>query len=307
MAGVADSAASTGLTVTCSRSRSKNHRLRAVAHHELARAAGAGGTAGCRTARGSRLRMDVPAELARPRHDQRAGGAVDLAAVRVGEGLQEAGAQRLEVVQVGIERRRRTRRARRQAQQCRQQRECRPAYRALRLSACQSSGARAPALRARRWPAADRRGRPLHRLEQPRGAVVADLQPALHVGDGRLALGGDDLAPPRRRARSCFGIPPAPPALALLARQGPGSASSVPTAPPRCSSAASDVLSASPRDALPGPRRRRRARASAARCPAAGTACRRGRAASRRPSGRGWCASRPSPRPGRRCGRECWP
>ena len=33
----------------------------------------------------------------------------------------------------------------------------------------------------------------LHALEQARRAVVADLEPALHVGDRRLALGGDDL------------------------------------------------------------------------------------------------------------------
>src|SRR5690606_22824233 len=35
--------------------------------------------------------------------------------------------------------------------------------------------------------------RRLHRLDQPRGAVVADLEPALHAGDRRAAGLGDDL------------------------------------------------------------------------------------------------------------------
>ena len=62
-------------------------------------------------------------------------------------------------------------------------------------------------------------------LEQPRRAVVADLEPALHVGNRRLALGGHDLhglvvqRDPARR-------PSSPPARAAARPRCPASACS---------------------------------------------------------------------------------
>src|SRR5438105_15897694 len=55
--------------------------VRAVADHELPRTAAAG------------ARVDLPAELAGTRDDQRAGGAVDLVAVRIADRLLERGAE----------------------------------------------------------------------------------------------------------------------------------------------------------------------------------------------------------------------
>src|SRR5262249_31624590 len=68
----------------------------AAAYQELPRPA--------RTARLA-LRVDLPAETPGPRDDQRAGGAIDLAPVCIRERLQKARAQRLEIIEVAIERR----------------------------------------------------------------------------------------------------------------------------------------------------------------------------------------------------------
>src|SRR5207253_11334950 len=72
-----------------------------VANHELTGAAAAAGV----IAGGRVLRMDLPAELPRARHDERAGGAVDFAAVRINERLQEARPQRPETIEIPVERR----------------------------------------------------------------------------------------------------------------------------------------------------------------------------------------------------------
>src|SRR5438874_7160564 len=72
-----------------------------VANHELTGAAAVAGV----IAGGRVLRMDLPAELPRARHDERAGGAVDFAAVRINERLQEARPQRPETIEIPVERR----------------------------------------------------------------------------------------------------------------------------------------------------------------------------------------------------------
>src|SRR5438105_14463715 len=143
----------------------------------------------------------------------------------------------------------------------------------------------------------------LHAFQQPRGAVVADLQPPLHVRYGGLALGRHD---PHRLVvqRILLGILAAAAALALalLPRQS-GDRAFRSGQHFLGSSGAAGSSALPPRGALPGRIRTRRARAWGARCPGADTAYRRARAASPPPSGREWCASRPAPKPGRRCGR----
>jgi len=72
-------------------------QVRSVADHELPGTPGGGSGARARTrgVRGHRLRMDVPAEFTRTLHDERAGRAIDLPSVRIGQRLQECGAQRM--------------------------------------------------------------------------------------------------------------------------------------------------------------------------------------------------------------------
>src|SRR5215469_5951870 len=163
--------------------------------------------------------MDVPAELSRALDDERAGRTIDLTAVRIGERLQEGGAQRPQMIEVAVKRRRGGRRwcrgyGRRSARRGHRADEEEYRQRAEAPAAC-GGGLAAGAkdlgcdhgctrqnslLRRRRRehvarPVCLQRAhetRELHRFEQPRGAVVADLEPPLHVGNGGLALGGDD-------------------------------------------------------------------------------------------------------------------
>ncbi len=144
--------------------------------------------------------------------------------------------------------------------------------------------------------------RRLHGLDQPGSAVVADLQAALDAGDRGLAGFGDDahrLVVQRvGSAIRRFAVP----ALLVVGWKPGDRRCAGPPGSRRCRPAARQPSIRPPRDAPLGRRRRHRGRASEWRCPAAGTACRHDPAATPRRFGRGWCASRPWPRPGRRCG-----
>src|SRR6202140_850045 len=119
-------------------------QVRSAANHELTVAGGS------TAAGGGALRMNLPAELPRTRHDERAGGPVDFAAVRIDEGLQEARAQGLEITQIAVERG--GGRLRRDARSERAQQPRRnPHTPQPRASHLIPPAARAPARRARRW------------------------------------------------------------------------------------------------------------------------------------------------------------
>ena len=133
---------------------------------------------------------ELPAESAGTDDDQLSLRVLHLAALAVGDHLREFGAQGLQVLEVAVERRLRLNRggeceAREHSAQQRATFVCitshLPGGAGARISRAPfgCSGPTTPAFSMR--------------LEQARGAVVADLEPALHVGDGRLALGGDDL------------------------------------------------------------------------------------------------------------------
>ena len=147
----------------------------AVGDHELRRAA-----------RSAPLGREFPAEPARAHDDQRAAARSEPRALAVGDHLRELGAQRLEVLEVAVERRLRLR----------------PRWPAARLASNPMSAASRDHSSRHSLPGGA--GARISRapfgcsgpttpafsidLEQARGAVVADLEPALHVGDGRLAF-----------------------------------------------------------------------------------------------------------------------